>query len=327
MLPAYESILEAQYTQVVRPGDVVIDIGAHTGRHALPLARCLQAHGTLIAIEPLPDIYDQLVRNLQNCSRESASWPAVHLHNMAAGEVPGKAQFVYVPEFPEYSGFAVRKYHQDCVKTQTIEVDVQRLDSFTGNVASVRYIKIDAEGGELTILRSGESLIRQFQPLISFEWGDSSLVNYAYTSADCFDYLTSLGYRIYSIFGLPLDRTEFIVASAKQQFWDYWALPTGVSWPFGHTAISMLIEQLNTLELPEATHVAPDAELEQVVNPIAAHETRELELAMAQAQGKQIAQLRLALAVSQKHNQDLLQSLSWRLTSPLRTVGRWLGMH
>src|ERR1041384_4689973 len=49
--------------EFLRPGDVAIDIGAHTGDSTLPIALALGASGTVFAIEPNPYVFKVLVAN------------------------------------------------------------------------------------------------------------------------------------------------------------------------------------------------------------------------------------------------------------------------
>ena len=61
----YEAIIEEVYEGVLRPGDVAIDIGAHCGRHTIPLAKRVGAAGKVIAVEPLPMCRTELRRRLE----------------------------------------------------------------------------------------------------------------------------------------------------------------------------------------------------------------------------------------------------------------------
>ena len=112
------------------------------------------------------------------------------------------AEFVYVPDAPEYSGFKERVYHDGSLLGEKISVNVLLLDTFVNTLNAIRFIKIDAEGGEMTILRSGDKLINKFLPVVSFESGDSSLINYPYCAADYFDFFSRHNYTIFSIFGI-----------------------------------------------------------------------------------------------------------------------------
>ncbi|MCP5127942.1 MAG: FkbM family methyltransferase, partial [Gammaproteobacteria bacterium] len=39
----------------------------------------------------------------------------------------------------------------------------------------MKYIKIDAEGGDLIIIRGGKNYIKKHKPFVSFEFGDNSI--------------------------------------------------------------------------------------------------------------------------------------------------------
>src|SRR5512147_1317925 len=49
---------------LIRPGDVVLDVGAHVGIFALAFARRVASHGRVVAFEPQPALFDLLKRNL-----------------------------------------------------------------------------------------------------------------------------------------------------------------------------------------------------------------------------------------------------------------------
>ena len=155
MLPQYESMLEAVYRAALQPGDVAVDIGAHVGRHTFPIARAVGPAGKVFAFEPLPAAYAELRRKVEYAQASGGDLAAIITHNVALGEEEGEAKFVFVPDFPEYSGFRERTYHDDSLRRERIGVRVLRLDSYGADFGRVRFIKIDAEGGELMILRGG----------------------------------------------------------------------------------------------------------------------------------------------------------------------------
>jgi len=306
MLPQYESMLEAVYRAALRPGDVAVDIGAHVGRHTVPMARAVGSAGRVFAFEPLPSVYAELRRTVENARTNERDLGAIVTHNLALGEQDGETEFVFVPEFPEYSGFRERTYHDDSLRRERIGVRVLRLDSYGADFGRVRFIKIDAEGGELMILRGGATLISQSAPIVSFELGNASLTNYPYTAADYFDFFANLGYTVFSIFGIPLSREHFISAAEEQFFWDYVAVPGRIPWPFGHDHIRLLIRQLG------GANVATESDLEERIgihrgeSPITAQDVER----RAQAAEAMVAALRT--------------SSSWRFTAPLRRFADFL---
>ena len=47
-----------------KKGDIVLDCGAHVGKYALPAAKLVGVEGTVIAIEPHPENYNALLKNI-----------------------------------------------------------------------------------------------------------------------------------------------------------------------------------------------------------------------------------------------------------------------
>src|SRR5262245_9563192 len=57
---------DASFTnQLVRPGDVVVDLGANIGNFAIPTAKAVAPSGRVIAVEPSLEIFRRLLQNLQ----------------------------------------------------------------------------------------------------------------------------------------------------------------------------------------------------------------------------------------------------------------------
>ncbi|MDP1822143.1 MAG: FkbM family methyltransferase [Archangium sp.] len=254
-------MLEQVYRSILRAGDTAIDVGAHVGRHTVPMAGAVGQAGRVHSFEPLPFAYQALVKRL---GEDQAL--QVTPRNLALGEEEGEAEFTFVPDFPEYSGFKERKYHSDSLRKETIRVQVRRLDSFKEEFGKVRFIKVDAEGGELTILRSGRALIEASQPIVSFELGNAALINYSYEAGDYFDFFAGLGYRVHSIFGLPLTKDQFVAHAERQFFWDYVALPAGEAWFFNHSHLEVLVRQLAAAEEHVQARAAAEAKLSEVLN-------------------------------------------------------------
>jgi FkbM family methyltransferase len=215
----YEKAVEDFYLSVLNPGDYTIDCGAHSGRHTIPMARCVGPNGHVFAFEPLPGAFAKLKTNLS-----ANSIANVTIENIALGEAEGETQFVYVPEFPEYSGFKERVYHDDAIEREIISVPVRRLENkrFPGRV---KYIKIDAEGGDLIIMRGARNLIEKSRPFVTFELGDNSIVEYNYESIDYYKFFVGLEYELYTITGVKLSRESLVESSKVQSVWDYVAAP------------------------------------------------------------------------------------------------------
>lgn len=139
----FETLLEQFYRATLRPGDTCIDVGANVGRHTLPIASCIAPSGRVIAFEPIPAMASELNAKLAE-SPDLA--PMVELKQCALSDVDGEADFTLVSNNPAYSGLLPRHYDRE-EKTEIIRVAVHRLDGFLFDIPTVRYIKIDCEGG------------------------------------------------------------------------------------------------------------------------------------------------------------------------------------
>lgn len=134
-----------------------IDVGAHLGEHTRAPARNdpeLSVH----AFEPLPTLFAEL----------SSGPPNYHVYAAAVGEQDGMAAF-HINRFDAASSLlsmdeAVRTKWQggdELGEERVIQVPVTRLDSFMRqhNISRVEFLKIDAQGADLAVLRSaGERL-------------------------------------------------------------------------------------------------------------------------------------------------------------------------
>ncbi|MEM8934074.1 MAG: FkbM family methyltransferase [Acidobacteriota bacterium] len=221
----FESRVELAYRNILSPGDRAIDIGAHRGRHALPMAECVGPDGWVIAFEPLPTARAALLGAVRSGRRAEAGLGVVEIRAEALADRVGQAEFVFVPDMPECSGLRERVYDAP-VDVVRIDVRMALLDDVVADRGPFRLIKIDAEGGEHDIVRGATRLLRRDRPVVLFEMGDNALVNYPHvTSAGMAEQLTALDYRLLDILGRPLDPAAFAASCAEQAVWDYAAVP------------------------------------------------------------------------------------------------------
>ncbi len=150
-----------------RPG-TLIDVGAHDGALAIPLARLPGAR--VIAFEPLPVAFARL-----SAAVETAG-VTIQLRPEALGEGPGRA----VLEVPSVAGVAQEQWASLAKDYAAIaagdarvdavartEVAVIALDSL--DLADVTAIKVDAEGFEEEVLQGAAATLARCRPVLSVE--------------------------------------------------------------------------------------------------------------------------------------------------------------
>jgi FkbM family methyltransferase len=203
----FERIAELFYSKVVRRGDTVIDGGAHTGRHTIPLARLVGDDGLVLAFEPLASANQTLGRLLAGFRFDAR----VQLRLEALAQEPGRRRFFVVTNMPEFSGLTRRQY-VDFVPNETeVEVDVDTIDAALNaqtRSGPLSFIKLDLEGGEFRALQGAEQTLREHTPCCVFENGLGSSAD-EYTADDFFGYFKRLEYDLYDILGCPVNETRW----------------------------------------------------------------------------------------------------------------------
>ena len=162
---------------VLRPGDLFIDVGSNIGTYAIWAA---ENGADVIALEPARDTFELLKENIK------LNGYHVHAINAAAGMASGTTRFT--------SG-------RDCVNhfdpSGSVEIAVVTLDAVIGDRA-VAGVKIDVEGFELDVLRGClHALSEQRVMLIQLEWNSTSLAAVGTDRRPLADLLSTYGYGLY----------------------------------------------------------------------------------------------------------------------------------
>ena len=140
---AYEEEVSFLMRKLVRPGDVVLDIGANVGLHTVFLSK-LVGEGRGIAFEPVSEMADRLSAN---CAFNRAC--NVTLINSALGEEPGEATIQANLGDPGMEGTnsMIASVHvanrPDRYEERTISV--KRLDDIAGDLGNGRSLSLEEE--------------------------------------------------------------------------------------------------------------------------------------------------------------------------------------
>jgi FkbM family methyltransferase len=207
------------------PGDVAIDIGAHTGDTSVPMALATGVNGAVLALEPNPYVFAVLQRNAA-LNRDKTN---IHPLNFAAMPASGLVEFEYSD-----AGYCNGGRHEGISKWRhghafTLEVRGQNLHDYMHRhvaelIPRVRYVKIDAEGYDLHVLRSIEELLLETRPFVRAEiFGLASPAD----RLSIVEYLRSLGYHVHRVADETCYRGAVVDAAALQgaEHFDVFAVP------------------------------------------------------------------------------------------------------
>jgi FkbM family methyltransferase len=159
----YEPYMERALTQLLPPGSVFFDIGAHFGIWSSVAARLVGPTGTVVACEPSP-AFQVLKANLGGRAN-------VRLRNIALGSAAGSVSFH--AQGKSASGSlnpdvtAINQLYSPNVPITAIDVAMKTVDQLASE-ENLRptAVKIDVEGFELEVLRGARDLLQDGASLI-----------------------------------------------------------------------------------------------------------------------------------------------------------------
>jgi len=211
----------AMVRSLVEPRDVVVDVGAHIGSFAVPLAMHVGPSGVVLAVEPhagnLELLFQNIVRNDVADRVRVASVVATDADATFRG-VPDPTNSGALYFTPEASGDAT-----GCAVDALVEKQIRP--------RRVSLIKIDVEGLELSVLRSAARTIELDRPIIYCEVVEAQLARQGNTPADLDHFLRSRRYRFFRNRGernSTHDRFEIVEMASLAEgggFFDCLAIP------------------------------------------------------------------------------------------------------
>lgn len=144
----------------LRPGFVVVDIGANVGVYSLKAAKEVGDNGLVIAVEPFIETASRLSKNGQ-----ANGYRNLRVRNIALGPSTREVQLYLNNGRPNSFGL-IQSGAAESVSVLSVALDdlcrwegLKRLD----------YLKIDAEGMEEQILAGGRKTVDRFRPIIQVE--------------------------------------------------------------------------------------------------------------------------------------------------------------
>ena len=172
----------------IRPGDVVLDIGASFGSFALFMAHYAGADGRVHAFEPGAFSFGQLTANIAL----NGMGDRIVTHRMAAGEAPGTLRLYHVGDAPV-------TFSIGAAGTSFEEVPAARVDQVVplADQARVGFIKIDVEGFERFALEGARAILERVKPAIMFEVSAAALARSGMKPAGIYAYLAEYGYTFH----------------------------------------------------------------------------------------------------------------------------------
>ncbi len=157
-----EFAIQSIFKMNIKEDEVLLDIGANNGAYGASLAKYFP-ESRIISVEPNLDTFNDLVNNVSH-----------ECFNYAIAQEEGEKSFYVSYENPtstlgSFSKHSIPKKEE----VKEIKVNCIRLDTFISQigVSNIGLLKIDTEGFDYEVLKSGESILANIK-FIQFEFNE-----------------------------------------------------------------------------------------------------------------------------------------------------------
>jgi FkbM family methyltransferase len=202
------------YLSFVRRGDIVIDVGANVGTHAVFLSHLVRDEGRVLAFEPL----EPNIAALRDTIARRSRIPNITIFQVAVGNPGIPHEAVISAPGDDLTQASLRLQRAGSWEGQTnlreYKVTLTSLDaeSEVQALPLIDFIKIDVEGGELDVWKGAAETLRRHHPVVYCEVYEKWATSFGHTPRDLLTFADSLGYsggRVISkgkVHAISLDR-------------------------------------------------------------------------------------------------------------------------
>ncbi len=195
VLGGFELRTLRRYGQLIKEGDVVLDIGANVGAHTLPLAQLVGTTGKVFSFEPTAYAFAKQQTNIA-LNPPLVSRISAHQMMLMATDADPLPESVYSSWPLETADDLHSEHHGRLMETHGSVKGT--LDSFVRNegIERIDFIKLDVDGNENDVLAGAKTALENSKPKIMLE-----LAPYVYNAAphkfnELLEDLWRMGYQI-----------------------------------------------------------------------------------------------------------------------------------
>lgn len=189
----WEPVETMIFKSEIKPGAVIIDIGANIGYFSILAGKLLQGDGKVIAFEPEPNNFRLLKRNIKLNKMEANVIPL----QLAASDTARKSQLHLSDSNRGDNRLAPSATE---IFSKTTSVDCQPLDSYLNEkysalIPSISFIKMDVQGHETFALKGMKNILRSNDLRLLIEFSPHMLRNAGSSAQELLNFMASHDYQ------------------------------------------------------------------------------------------------------------------------------------
>lgn len=172
----------------LKPGSIVLDVGANIGVYTLVFARAVTSSGKIYSFEPVSKNL-KIIRETLKFNNVSN----VALMPIALSDKRGEAE-IFLNSQSGLSSFVETERGTICGKEK---VKCETIDEFVKkeNLPRLDFIKIDVEGFEGHVLKGGLNALKKFKPALFVELDPKNFKPQGFSQKEIVKWLLGLGYK------------------------------------------------------------------------------------------------------------------------------------
>lgn len=182
---SYEPYVTELFKKIIRPDDILVDVGANFGWYTTLFSRLIKRGGQVHSFEPIPWIFNELQKNVTLNNIKSN----VFLNQCALGN-ESKAIEMFVFSRLPCGHASISNLGRD--DYTNYKCSMRTLDNYMleKGISNVQVIKCDVEGAEMLVLEGADSLLSSSHPPIwLLELNTETSAHFGYQPCDLLHYL------------------------------------------------------------------------------------------------------------------------------------------
>ena len=186
--------------QYLKQDDIVLDIGANIGFHALFESKAVGANGQVYAFEPVPATF-----NLMQANIKLNNFKNILPVNLGLSDKKSELSMNVSLEYDAWNtlGDPSKMNSNASIFDGKVNVKLEKLDDFIKDgeipIDRISFVKIDVEGWEKFVLLGGSQFFKDASPVLMIEFDEVNAWAAGYLCHELYDLLNTFGYQIYSL--------------------------------------------------------------------------------------------------------------------------------